>query len=162
MLSSNSVQEAARLRAHRAQPPRSKRAFRSCTSSTASAPRTRSPRSSPSRRRPSAPCSTRKPCTRPPRARAFARQPRPPRHAQNPDVFFQAREACNPYYLACPAIVQDVMDRFPARPAASTTCSTTYGAPDADRVIILMGSGAGARRRNGRRTERRRAKRSGC
>ena len=32
--------------------------------------------------------------------------------AQNPDVFFQAREACNPYYLACPAIVQDAMDRF--------------------------------------------------
>ena len=32
--------------------------------------------------------------------------------AQNPDVFFQAREACNPYYLACPGIVQKAMDRF--------------------------------------------------
>jgi len=35
--------------------------------------------------------------------------------AQNPDVFFQAREACNPYYRACPPIVQDVMDRFGKR-----------------------------------------------
>ena len=49
--------------------------------------------------------------------------------AQNPDVFFQAREACNPYYLACPAIVQDVMDRFATAPAAATGSSTTSAHP---------------------------------
>ena len=47
--------------------------------------------------------------------------------AQNPDVFFQAREACNPYYLACPVIVQDVMDRFARanRPRTTTSSTTT-------------------------------------
>jgi pyruvate-ferredoxin/flavodoxin oxidoreductase len=64
--------------------------------------------------------------------------------AQNPDVFFQAREACNPFYLACPTIVQNAMDNFAASPAAPTTCLITYGAPDAERVIVIMGSGAGA------------------
>ncbi len=64
--------------------------------------------------------------------------------AQNPDVFFQAREACNPYYLACPVIVQDAMDRFARQTGRSYRLFDYYGAPDADRVIILMGSGAGA------------------
>ncbi|MGC2619462.1 MAG: pyruvate:ferredoxin (flavodoxin) oxidoreductase [Acidobacteriaceae bacterium] len=64
--------------------------------------------------------------------------------AQNPDVFFQAREACNPYYLACPVIVQDVMDRFAAQTGRAYRLFDYYGAPDADRVIILMGSAAGA------------------
>ncbi|HEX4006852.1 MAG TPA: pyruvate:ferredoxin (flavodoxin) oxidoreductase [Acidobacteriaceae bacterium] len=64
--------------------------------------------------------------------------------AQNPDVFFQAREACNPYYLACPVIVQDVMDRFASLTGRSYRLFDYYGAPDADRVIILMGSAAGA------------------
>jgi pyruvate-ferredoxin/flavodoxin oxidoreductase len=64
--------------------------------------------------------------------------------AQNPDVFFQAREACNPYYLACPVIVQDVMDRFARQTGRSYRLFDYYGAPDADRVIILMGSAAGA------------------
>jgi pyruvate-ferredoxin/flavodoxin oxidoreductase len=64
--------------------------------------------------------------------------------AQNPDVFFQAREACNPYYLACPVIVQDVMDRFAAETGRSYRLFDYYGAPDADRVIILMGSASGA------------------
>ena len=64
--------------------------------------------------------------------------------AQNPDVFFQAREACNPFYLACPTIVQDVMDRFAAQTGRSYHLFDYVGAPDADRVIILMGSGAGA------------------
>jgi len=64
--------------------------------------------------------------------------------AQNPDVFFQAREACNPYYLACPVIVQDVMDRFARQTGRQYHLFEYYGAPDADRVIILMGSGAGA------------------
>ena len=64
--------------------------------------------------------------------------------AQNPDVFFQAREACNPYYLACPVIVQDVMDRFARETGRAYRLFDYYGAPDADRVIILMGSAAGA------------------
>ncbi len=64
--------------------------------------------------------------------------------AQNPDVFFQAREACNPFYLACPRIVQDVMDRFAKQTGRAYKLFEYVGAPDADRVIILMGSGAGA------------------
>jgi pyruvate-ferredoxin/flavodoxin oxidoreductase len=64
--------------------------------------------------------------------------------AQNPDVFFQAREACNPFYLACPEIVQQVMDRFAARTGRQYRLFDYYGAPDADRVIVLMGSSAGA------------------
>ena len=64
--------------------------------------------------------------------------------AQNPDVFFQAREACNPYYLACPVILQDVMDRFARLTGRGYRLFDYYGAPDAERVIILMGSAAGA------------------
>ncbi|MCL4306517.1 pyruvate:ferredoxin (flavodoxin) oxidoreductase [bacterium] len=64
--------------------------------------------------------------------------------AQNPDVFFQAREACNPYYKACPDIVQRVMDRFAARVGRAYKLYEFYGAPDAERVIVIMGSGADA------------------
>jgi pyruvate-ferredoxin/flavodoxin oxidoreductase len=64
--------------------------------------------------------------------------------AQNPDVFFQAREACNPFYRACPKIVQDVMDRFAKQTGRSYHLFDYFGAPDAERAIILMGSGAGA------------------
>ncbi|MGC2498657.1 MAG: pyruvate:ferredoxin (flavodoxin) oxidoreductase, partial [Acidobacteriaceae bacterium] len=64
--------------------------------------------------------------------------------AQNPDVFFQAREACTPWYLACPAIVQDVMDRFARQTGRAYRLFDYYGAPDADRVIVLMGSASGA------------------
>ena len=64
--------------------------------------------------------------------------------AQNPDVFFQAREACNPFYRACPQIVQDVMDRFAKQTGRSYHLFDYIGAPDAERVVILMGSGAGA------------------
>jgi len=64
--------------------------------------------------------------------------------AQNPDVFFQAREACNPYYRACPAIVQDVMDRFAKQTGRTYKLFNYVGAPDAERVVVLMGSGAGA------------------
>jgi len=64
--------------------------------------------------------------------------------AQNPDVFFQAREACNPFYRACPRIVQDVMDRFARQTGRSYHLFDYFGAADAERVIILMGSGAGA------------------
>ena len=64
--------------------------------------------------------------------------------AQNPDVFFQAREACNPFYLATPAIVQNVMDRFADQTGRRYKLFDYVGAADAERVIILMGSGAGA------------------
>ena len=64
--------------------------------------------------------------------------------AQNPDVFFQAREACNPFYIACPTIVQDVMDRFAQQTGRSYKLFDYVGAPDAERVVILMGSGVGA------------------
>ncbi|MGA7225165.1 MAG: pyruvate:ferredoxin (flavodoxin) oxidoreductase [Candidatus Acidiferrales bacterium] len=64
--------------------------------------------------------------------------------AQNPDVFFQAREAGNPFYRACPTIVQDAMNRFAAQTGRSYHLFDYVGAPDAERVMVLMGSGAGA------------------
>ena len=64
--------------------------------------------------------------------------------AQNPDVFFQAREACSPFHAAVPGIVQSVMDRFAAQTGRAYHLFDYYGAPDAERVIILMGSGAEA------------------
>jgi pyruvate-ferredoxin/flavodoxin oxidoreductase len=64
--------------------------------------------------------------------------------AQNPDVFFQAREAANPFYAACPPIVQDVMDRFAVRTGRTYHLFDYVGPQDAERVIILMGSAAGA------------------
>ncbi len=64
--------------------------------------------------------------------------------AQNPDVFFQAREACNPFHQAVPGIVQSVMDRFAAQTGRAYRLFDYYGAPDAERVIVLMGSGAEA------------------
>ncbi|MBN2337180.1 MAG: pyruvate:ferredoxin (flavodoxin) oxidoreductase [Acidobacteria bacterium] len=64
--------------------------------------------------------------------------------AQNPDVFFQAREAANPFYLATPAIVQKVMDRFGSIAGRRYRLFDYVGAPDAERVIVLMGSGAEA------------------
>jgi pyruvate-ferredoxin/flavodoxin oxidoreductase len=64
--------------------------------------------------------------------------------AQNPDVFFQAREASNPFYAAVPLIVQTEMDRF-ARIAGRRYHTIDYvGHPEAERVLVLMGSGAGA------------------
>ncbi|MEK6755017.1 MAG: pyruvate:ferredoxin (flavodoxin) oxidoreductase [Bacteroidota bacterium] len=62
--------------------------------------------------------------------------------AQNPDVFFQAREAVNPYYLACPAIVQKTMDKFARMVGRRYKLFQYVGAPDAERVIVMMGSGA--------------------
>jgi pyruvate-ferredoxin/flavodoxin oxidoreductase len=64
--------------------------------------------------------------------------------AQNPDVFFQAREASNPYHLGVPAIVQDVMDELGARTGRHYGLVDYHGAPDADRVVIVMGSANGA------------------
>ncbi len=62
--------------------------------------------------------------------------------AQNPDVFFQARETVNSYYTACPGIVQDVMDQFASLTGRQYRAFDYFGAPDAERVIVLMGSGA--------------------
>ena len=64
--------------------------------------------------------------------------------AQNPDVFFQARETVNRFYEACPAIVQEEMDKFARLVGRSYHLFDYVGAPDAERVIILMGSGAEA------------------
>ena len=64
--------------------------------------------------------------------------------AQNPDVFFQAREACTPFHAAVPGIVQSVMDRFAVLTGRSYHLFDYYGAKDAERVIVLMGSGAEA------------------
>jgi len=62
--------------------------------------------------------------------------------AQNPDVYFQARETVNPLYAACPAIVQRAMDRFAALTGREYHLFDYYGAPDAERVVVMMGSGA--------------------
>jgi len=62
--------------------------------------------------------------------------------AQNPDVFFQSRETVNPYYLKTPAIVQETMDEFARVVGRQYHLFDYVGAPDADRVVILMGSGA--------------------
>jgi len=62
--------------------------------------------------------------------------------AQNPDVFFQARESVNPYYYATPEIVQLNMDKFAELTGRQYKLFDYIGAPDAERVIILMGSGA--------------------
>jgi pyruvate-ferredoxin/flavodoxin oxidoreductase len=64
--------------------------------------------------------------------------------AQNPDVFFQARETCNPYYLACPTVVQNAMDKFAKIVGRQYHLFDYVGAPDAERVVVLMGSGAEA------------------
>ena len=60
--------------------------------------------------------------------------------AQNPDIFFQAREACNPYYDALPAIVQEYMDKVNAKIGTNYKLFNYYGAEDAEQVIIAMGS----------------------
>jgi pyruvate-ferredoxin/flavodoxin oxidoreductase len=62
--------------------------------------------------------------------------------AQNPDVFFQAREACNKFYNAAPALVQAAMDKFAKQVGRAYHLFDYVGPADADRVIILMGSGA--------------------
>lgn len=62
--------------------------------------------------------------------------------AQNPDVFFQAREAVNKYYQAVPAIVQQVMEKFHQLVGREYKLFQYVGAPDAEKVIVMMGSGA--------------------
>lgn len=60
--------------------------------------------------------------------------------AQNPDVFFQAREACNPYYNAVPGLVEDYMNKINAKIGTDYKLFNYYGAADAEKVIIAMGS----------------------
>ena len=60
--------------------------------------------------------------------------------AQNPDIFFQAREAINPYYDAMPAIVQEYMDKVNAKIGTDYKLFNYYGAADAEKVIVAMGS----------------------
>jgi pyruvate-ferredoxin/flavodoxin oxidoreductase len=62
--------------------------------------------------------------------------------AQNPDVFFQARETVNRYYQACPDMMERAMDRFAELTGRRYQAFDYFGAPDAERVIVLMGSGA--------------------
>ena len=64
--------------------------------------------------------------------------------AQNPDVYFQARETVNPFYAACPQIVQRTMDRFAELTGRRYGLFEYHGATDAERVIVLMGSGCEA------------------
>jgi pyruvate-ferredoxin/flavodoxin oxidoreductase len=64
--------------------------------------------------------------------------------AQNPDVFFQARETVNPFYQKVPAIVQENMDNFAKLTGRAYHLFDYIGAPDAERVVVLMGSGAEA------------------
>ena len=61
--------------------------------------------------------------------------------AQNPDTFFQAREACSPFYAACPALVQQEMDRFAQITGRQYRLYEYFGHPEAERVIVAMGSG---------------------
>lgn len=60
--------------------------------------------------------------------------------AQNPDIFFQAREACNPYYDATPAIVEEYMNEINKLTGRDYKLFNYYGAPDAEKVIVAMGS----------------------
>ncbi len=62
--------------------------------------------------------------------------------AQNPDAFFQAREACNSFYTDCPAAVQEAMDRFARVVGRQYKLMDYVGAPDAKKILVVMGSGA--------------------
>src|SRR5664280_533087 len=64
--------------------------------------------------------------------------------AQNPDAFFQGREAANGFYSACPGIVQQVMDEFAELTGRKYNLFDYVGAPDAENIIVLMGSGCEA------------------
>ena len=64
--------------------------------------------------------------------------------AQNPDVYFQGRETVNPFYAACPGIVQKAMDKFATLTGRKYRLYEYVGSPNAERVIIIMGSGAEA------------------
>ena len=61
---------------------------------------------------------------------------------QNPDAYFQTREAISPFFAACPAIVQEEMDKFAKLTGRAYRLFDYFGAPDAERVVVVMGSGA--------------------
>ncbi len=75
--------------------------------------------------------------------------------SQNPDVFFQARETVNPYYFRLPGLVQEAMDRFAALTGRPYRLFDYAGAPDAERVIVIMGSGAETAEETARELNRR-------
>jgi len=62
--------------------------------------------------------------------------------SQNPDVFFQARETVNPYYIKCPGIIQEMMDKFAKITGRQYNLFDYVGTPDAEKVIVMMGSAA--------------------
>ncbi|UWV07259.1 pyruvate:ferredoxin (flavodoxin) oxidoreductase, partial [Treponema pallidum] len=64
--------------------------------------------------------------------------------AQNPDVYFQVRESVNRYYAVAPSIVQKAMDRYAALTGRQYRLFDYYGAPDAEKVIVMIGSGSEA------------------
>ncbi len=78
--------------------------------------------------------------------KAFRKRALNPEHpsirgtAQNPDIFFQAREACNTYYDAVPAVVEEYMEKINKLTGRNYGLFNYYGAPDADRIIVAMGS----------------------
>lgn len=77
------------------------------------------------------------------RARALSPdRPRIRGTAQNPDTFFQNREACNRYYMACPGVVRETMDRFGELTGRRYRLFDYVGHPEAEGVVVLMGSGA--------------------
>ena len=80
--------------------------------------------------------------------------------AQNPDVYFQGRETVNKYYAAVPGIVQEAMDKFAKLTGRQYQLFDYVGAPDAERVVVMMGSGAETAAGDRRRTSSRRARRS--
>ena len=132
------------LRASSRTRPRWKRACRSCISSMASARRMKSARLRTFRTR----------CLRAMineervlECRARAMTPDRPvlrGTAQNPDVYFQAREAANKFYLPVPGDVQKAMDKFAELTGRKYQLYEYHGAPDAERVIVIMGSGCEA------------------
>ena len=83
-------------------------------------------------------------CDRPPRPGPVPDRPQLRGSAQNPDVFFQAREAANPFYAAVPGIVQAKLDTLAARTGRRYGLVDYAGAPDAGRVLVLMGHAGAA------------------
>ena len=162
MLGSSSVQEAhdlalRRPRRHAAQP-----ASRSSTSSTASAPRTRWRRS---RRSPTTICARmidEGSVARAPRARAVAGPPGDPRHGAEPRRLLPGPRGGEPLLPRLPGDRAGPMDRLRRRTGRHYHLFDYVGDPEAERVIVLMGSGAETARGDGRVARRRAARRSAC
>ena len=81
------------------------------------------------------------------RARAPVRASVHPRHRAEPGRHFQARETVNPFYARVPDVVQQMMDRLASAPAANTASFDYHGHPEAERVLVIMGSGPRRRAR---------------